>query len=143
MTVKEMLWIHAAATFWMIAVIWTVQLKFYPSFLRVSDKDFSAHYARYMKKIGWFVTIPMLTEFLTGVWFVFACGADPRYAFFAAGLGLIVLLWLSTALIQVPLHRKLKSGCSREAQHKLVATNWLRTVLWSVRGIVVLFLLKG
>jgi hypothetical protein len=58
------------------------------------------------------------------------------------GLALLAGIWLSTFLLQVPQHNVLLQGFAEEAHRKLVITNWIRTVLWSCRGILVLWMLK-
>ena len=54
----------------------------------------------------------------------------------ASGMVLVVLIWVSTAALQVPAHKGLTQGFAERAHRRLVATNWLRTVLWSVRGVL-------
>jgi hypothetical protein len=58
-------------------------------------------------------------------------------------LGAILLLpiWLSTALLQVPAHRRLGSGFDDTVAARLVQTNWLRTALWSARSALILVVL--
>ena len=56
--------------------------------------------------------------------------------------GLIFVIWLSTAILQVPLHRKLElGGYDARVIRRLVATNWLRTLAWSARAVLVLLAL--
>jgi hypothetical protein len=57
------------------------------------------------------------------------------------GLGMLVLIWVSTFAVQVPLHAKLAREFDRVVWHRLVTTNWLRTIVWTVRGFVALLLL--
>ena len=57
------------------------------------------------------------------------------------GLAVLALIWVSTFAVQVPLHARLASGFDRAVWHRLVVTNWLRTLAWTVRaGIAVLLL---
>jgi hypothetical protein len=58
---------------------------------------------------------------------------------FLASVVPIGVVWLSTALVQVPLHTKLTLGYDCRTIHLLVQTNWLRTLGWTVR-VVILFL---
>ena len=45
---------------------------------------------------------------------------------------IVILMWLITGFISVPLHHKLiVSGHDAEVIRKLVQTNWLRTIGWS------------
>ena len=57
------------------------------------------------------------------------------------GLLILGLIWVSTFAVQVPLHGKLAKGFDRAVWCRLVATNWLRTVAWTLRGIVAILLL--
>jgi hypothetical protein len=56
------------------------------------------------------------------------------------GVGLLVVLWVSTWLLQVPRHRDLAAGFETSAHRRLVATNWIRTSAWSLRGLLVLWM---
>jgi hypothetical protein len=42
----------------------------------------------------------------------------------------------STLFLSVPLHEKMVSRPSADIGKKLVATNWPRTISWSLRGVV-------
>jgi hypothetical protein len=41
-------------------------------------------------------------------------------------------VWGVTIFISVPLHRRLTGGYEERTVNRLVATNWLRTVGWSL-----------
>ena len=45
---------------------------------------------------------------------------------------LIVSVWSVTALVSVPLHRRLSNGYDACAVQRLINTNWLRTAGWSL-----------
>jgi hypothetical protein len=53
----------------------------------------------------------------------------------------VAVIWLSTAFLQSPLHTTLGRGFDPRAHRFLVTSNWVRTVLWSLRGLVVLRIL--
>jgi hypothetical protein len=57
-----------------------------------------------------------------------------------ASAGLVGVVWLSTAVLQVPLHTRLAAGFDPEAITQLVAGNWIRTVAWTLKGLVALYL---
>ncbi len=84
----------------------------------------------------------MLVELVTAVWLVFR-PLPPGVPGWLAWVGLAAVgaLWLSTFLLQVPQHEVLRAGFDADAHRRLVSTNWLRTVLWSLRGVWVLYLL--
>jgi uncharacterized membrane protein len=137
--------VHLAATLFMTGLIWFVQVVHYPLMARVDTEAFAAYEQQHQRRTGWVVGPAMLIEMLTGIWLLL----DPPPAFgFRAAVALFVMLlliWASTAFVQVPLHRRLEAGPDPAAVSRLVQTNWLRTMLWSARGAVLLalILLKG
>jgi hypothetical protein len=56
------------------------------------------------------------------------------------GLALVGVVWASTAFVQVPLHNTLSSGFDADAHARLVASNWVRTVAWTLRAGLVLWM---
>jgi hypothetical protein len=51
----------------------------------------------------------------------------------AVGVG---VAWASTALLSVPLHGRLAGGLDLDQVDALVATNWVRTLAWTARGLL-------
>ena len=60
-----------------------------------------------------------------------------------AGLGLLAVVWLSTAVLQVPRHRALGLGFDQQAHRILVLSSWARTAARSTRGLLVLAMAAG
>ena len=54
---------------------------------------------------------------------------------------LVLLIWLSTFLIQVPLHNALSKEKNTEKLSKLIFSNWIRTILWTSRSILMILFL--
>lgn len=135
---------HVAATWWMAGVIWLVQLGVYPLFASVDSASFPDFYAKYNAAISFVVIGPMFLELLTGALLVKNSWGSEKFFLLGCGFFLMILIWLSTFFIQVPLHAILARGFEAEAQQKLVTTNWIRTVLWTVRGALVFLVgMKG
>ena len=44
---------------------------------------------------------------------------------------------MSTALVQARLHTRLMDGYDAETIRRLIRTNWLRTLAWTLRGLLV------
>jgi len=133
--------IHCASTWFMVGVIWLVQLGQYPLFAQVDPHSFPQYYHRYTQAISRVVLLPMFAELFTGVLLLKIYRGLDQSVLSWVGLGLIIMIWCSTFLLQVPQHKKLEKGFDRQAQKKLVVTNWIRTLLWTLRGILVLALL--
>jgi hypothetical protein len=128
--------IHAAVTWSLVGLIWMVQVVIYPQFRALGRGEFLAYHADYTRRISWVVGPLMLAEIGTagGMWWNGEGGT-----WFLISLGLLAVNWISTALIQVPLHRKLERGFEAEAHRALVRTNWLRTAAWTGRGLLVVY----
>lgn len=134
--------LHAAATWGMVGLIWFVQLCHYPLFARVGAEAFDGYHAGHLPRTAVVVGPLMILELGTAVALVAtAAPGDGRLAWL--GLGLLALVWLSTALVQVPAHRTLERGFEARAHRSLVRTNWIRTVAWSTRGVVALLLVAA
>lgn len=133
-----LLQLHLAATCALIGLIWTVQIVIYPLFDRVGKAVFEDWHEAYMKRITYVVGPLMLVEVGTALWLLWM---GMREAMFVGSLVLLGLIWISTAVVQVPLHSRLALGFEAVAHRRLVGTNWLRTLAWTLRGLLLLTLL--
>lgn len=132
--------VNVVATAIMTGVIWTIQIVHYPFFHRIEMKKYSEHMDEHRKKISYIVIPVMLAELGSAIGLVLM---DSSFtAEFAAGLILLTFIWISTALFQVPSHSKLASGYSASEVNRLVNYNWIRTLLWTARLAVMLFILS-
>jgi hypothetical protein len=128
--------LHVATTLLMVGLIWLVQIVHYPLFAQVGDSGFSAYHKRHTHRITIIVAPLMLLELATGLLLWLKMPLHPVWIFNTMALAVI---WGSTALWQVPLHKRLPlvDGAARRALvRKLVTSNWLRTVFWSLRGLL-------
>jgi len=91
----------------------------------------------YAMRITWLVGLLMPIEVLLAGTLVFQ---DPSLLTWM-GVGLLAVIWLSTALVQVPLHQRLGSGFDADVHARLVTSNWIRTVAWTLRGALAVHLL--
>lgn len=129
---------HLASTLYMVGVIWIVQILVYPLMERVGAENYSAYHNLHTTRIAPIVAPAMIIELLTAIYFVFASFENVDRRYFWINLALVLIIWISTFLLQVPLHEKLAAGFAAEVQQKLVLTNWIRTIAWSLRGALVL-----
>lgn len=132
--------LHGASTLALVGLIWLVQLVQYPLFARVGREAFTGYHAAHSRQITWVVAPLMLCELITGVWLLFDRPAAVPAPAIWIGLGLIGLIWLSTAFLQVPAHATLAQGFDAETHRSLVRTNWVRTCGWTLRGMLVLWM---
>ena len=138
MTVAVLL-ANAGATLFMTGVIWFVQVVHYPLFEGVGVEGFARYEARHSSLTTFVVIVPMFLELITAGLLVWQRPASLSLWEVWVGLGLVGLIWFSTAFLQVPQHTLLGAGFDAGAHETLVNTNWLRTAAWTLRSGLVLW----
>lgn len=137
----DLLLLHTSVTWALVGLIWTIQLVQYPGFAIVGDAEFSTFHTHHGARISWIVGPLMLSELASALALLRFSPPGISQAYLWSNLTMIVFIWACTALVAMPLHKKL-SGRERPAQKALVATNWLRTTAWSARGAMTIFALR-
>lgn len=132
---------HAAATVFMVGLIWVIQLVHYPLFARIGAAEFQAYEREHMRRIGWVVGPVMIVELATAALLAWRVPAGVMPVLAWSGLAMAVAIWASTAAVQAPLHARLARGKDERLLARLVSSNWLRTMLWSARGCVAMGIL--
>ena len=132
--------VHAAATWFMVGLIWFVQVVHYPLAATVGDDAFVAYQHAHMARTSVVVVPAMMVELAATGWLLIERPAGiPDWAPWL-GAALLGVVWASTALLQVPAHSALTMGLDEEQVRRLVSTNWIRTIGWSLRGLLALAL---
>lgn len=133
--------LHAGATLFLVGLIWTIQIVHYPLFERVGAGDYAAYQTSHMSRITYVVAPVMLAELATAIYFAFAAydGVNPNY--FRFGLALVLIIWASTVFVQSPIHGRLAKAFDNDLANRLVLTNWIRTIVWTLRGALVLWMI--
>ncbi|MFB9990936.1 hypothetical protein ACFFLM_02925 [Deinococcus oregonensis] len=129
--------VHAALTWVLAGLILTIQIVHYPLFSRVGVAGYAAYQQEHIRRITWLVAPLMLAELVTGAALIFRPPPFLSAASISLGLALIVLIWLSTAFVQSPAHSRLTTGFDPVWHSRLVKTNWVRTLIWLVRSLLV------
>jgi hypothetical protein len=124
----------------MVGVIWFVQIVHYPLMGLVGGSGFVAYSEAHSRLTSYVVGPPMLAEAVTAA--LLLVSRPPTVSFLAAltGAVLVAVIWLSTALLQVPRHTALGEGFYSREHRAVVATNWLRTLAWTARGALVMWM---
>lgn len=129
------LWgIQVFCTFALTGLIWVIQLVHYPAFARVDDKQFQAFHQFHSRRISWLVIPLMMGELLTAALLVAAFPAP----LWIGNLALAIAPWVFTFAFSVPAHNSLAQGYEPGAHARLVNTNWLRTMAWSAKALLLL-----
>ena len=133
--------LHAAATLYMSGLIWFVQVVHYPLLGAVGKSEFPAYEQQHMSMTTWVVAPPMLVEAATALLLFWFRPTGVPIGLVWAGVILLAIIWLSTVFLQVPCHETLSKGFEADVHRRLVSTNWIRTVSWSLRELLVLFMI--
>ena len=121
-------------TFGLCILIWLNQLLHYPSFTFYEESRFPEAMIFHQRRIS-FIVIPLMffELFITGRSFYQA-----QNVYTTTCLIILIAIWLSTFSLQVPAHEKLILKNDDQQIQKLVKTNWIRTILWSLKLLVLL-----
>jgi len=128
--------LNLLSTWYLVGLIWMVQVVHYKIFDRVGTDEFVRYEASHTQLITPIVMPPMLVELVTAVALLFIAPVGfPKWAAWV-GLSIVGVVWLTTFCLSVPCHDKLLGGFDSDAYHQLVNTNWIRTIFWTLRGIL-------
>lgn len=125
--------LHFAVTWALVGLIWCVQLLIYPHFPHYSAEKFRECHFGHCFRIALVVVPLMLLEVASALWLLFE---GQRGVPFLISAWLIPLVWLSTAIWQAPAHLRLVGGFDAPLVRQLIATNWVRTATWTLRGVL-------
>ena len=140
LTWQQLLILHAIPTIYMTGLIWFVQVTHYPLFSMIDARSFPAYEAAHCRRTTWVVLPPMLVELGFAGWLWLAT-PDDSSTLAAIALAMVVAIWVSTFAVQVPCHNRLNSRLDHHIVRRLVASNWLRTALWTGRTAIAVALL--
>ncbi len=125
--------LHLLASLYMLGIIWFLQVVHYPMFLYDVPEGFSKCHAFHCKRTSYVILPGMIVELITAIWLLFR----PFPNLFTVIILLILTLapLLSTFIFQVPIHKKLSKERRENILIRLIHTNWIRTWLWTFKGI--------
>ncbi|MDY7106059.1 MAG: hypothetical protein S0880_33165 [Actinomycetota bacterium] len=137
MTADLLLVANLVATCVMTGVIWFVQVVHYPLFTEVGTGTYRAYQREHMRRTTWVVGAPMAVEGTTTLaLLVTRPDGVPAWAPWA-GAVLVAVVYGTTAIVSAPTHGRLTDGFDERAHRRLVATNWVRSIGWSARAVLV------
>lgn len=115
--------------FGMVVILWLVQLVIYPGFLECSEGRLVVWHKTYAQRVAWVIIPIMFTQLPLVLWITIQ---EQELADIAA-LFCLLVCWMLTFSVSVPLHRKVDQGDTRrETLQRLVSTNWPRTIIWNI-----------
>ena len=116
----------------MVGVIWMVQLVHYPLMAHTGPLHSAPYQQLHVRKMATLVVPIMLTEAAAAVALCLATSSTAAWQ----SLFLLGLIWTVTGLMSVPAHDKLVERFSDSAHKALLHSNLLRSLLWSMKGLL-------
>ena len=135
--------VNLIATLLMTGIIWFVQVVHYPLFSRVGTADFVRYEQDHTRRTGYVVAPLLLVESGSALALLFMDLPPLLETLAWGGAVLVLLLWIVTFTVQVPLHRRLSKSHDRGVIQRLVRTNTIRVALWSMRAVLMITLLAA
>lgn len=132
-----MIWllIQLLTTAMMAAIIWLIQILHYPIFYYVDKNLFSDFHVFHSKQISYIVMPLMLIELFTAAIVTYIFNFN---ILLLINLLLVLVIWLITFYISVPIHNHLSTEKNEQKTKQLIQTNWLRTFFWSLRLLILI-----
>lgn len=129
--------VNLISTVFMTGVIWFVQIVHYPLLSDANRLEFSQFEQRNVELTTWVVMPAMLLEASTALVLLWYRPTSQSIGPVLAGGILLAVIAASTAWIQVPCHDVLCQRFDEVIHQRLVDSNWIRTICWSVRTVLV------
>ena len=118
----------------MFGVIWMVQVAHYPLMRFVSAPDFTRFESAHRQRISLVVGPLMAVEGLCVLAFLFAPPPGLTWWLPWAGALAEAVAIGTTVAVSAPLHERLNAHFDQALLNRLITTNWIRTVAWTVRA---------
>jgi hypothetical protein len=122
---------NVAATLFLAGISWSLQVVQFPLMLSAQSVDFVAYVRAQRIRNTILMTLPMLVEAVTGGWLL-TTQIPSRYLLIS--MVLLAIIWIVTFGLIVPMHSKIMRGYDAKAIQTLIRTNWIRTICWSARA---------
>ena len=128
--------VHFLSTSLMVGIIWVIQLLHYPAFNFIKESDYVEFQHFHMQRISFIVVPVMILELFSAFMLVYYF----RSNLLILCLIILLVIWLITFVFFTKLHQSLLGGYNKITIDKLVQINWSRTVLWSLRLIILIYI---
>jgi len=128
-------------TLYNVGVIWVLQLNHYPLYAQVGQGEFQAYLVAHNQRILLPIVLPGIIAFASSLLLLWRRPVEaPKWSVWVV-IVLNAAILLSTILAQGPAHNALaRDGYSEALIQRIITTNWLRTVAWTINGVLLLWM---
>jgi hypothetical protein len=135
---RPLIVVHAAASMFMVGLIWTIHYVHYPLFAYVGESTYVSFQAAHVERIGRLLFVPWLTEGITLIGILALAFLGDRKAWRVTavinGASMAIVLVIS-GFWSAPAHAKLANGFDKSVHDQLMTANLIRTLAWTVCGV--------
>ena len=132
---------HLAATWFMVGLIWTIHTVHYPLFAEVGADAYIGFQASHVERIGRLLLLPWLIEGVSAAALLLAADRGVRRSAFIGAIAMAVVLVIS-GFWSAPAHAELADGFDPAVHSRLMAADLVRTIAWTIRGVVAVDILR-
>ena len=138
MTGAVLLATYVVGTSFMCGLGWVVQIVHYPLFDRVDRARWTEFHAEHSRRIGLVVGLPWAMQGLGSIGLLLWRPPVLPLTLVLLAVVLAGLTVVATVLLAIPEHERLGAAFDVDGHARLVATNWVRTIAWTLGTIVAL-----
>ena len=132
----DLLWVHLAATWFMVGLVWFVQCVHYPLLRDLPAEIVPAYQLAHMRRTSPLIPTVMILEAATGI------SIYDGSLWWIINTALLLFIWLLTFLVIVPLHVRLSEKYNPTHHGRLLVFNLVRSLAWLGHGITAIVLLR-
>ena len=136
MEIDTLYFIQIVCNSYLVSLVFMTQFITYPTFLHIDKDKFSEYHRKYVNNISFIVAPVMLIELLT----LFLIAYFSKDFLIIKSLILLLVIWLTTFFIMIPSHNRISKSFNIKEIKSLINYNWIRTILWSFKLLVIIFL---
>ena len=128
-------------TLYNTGVIWVLQLNHYPLYAKVGQREFRDYMTSHNGRILLPIVLPSIAAFISSLLLLWQRPVEiPNWSVWLVN-ALNAATLLSTFFVQGPAHNALaRDDYSEILIRRIITTNWLRTVAWTVNGLLLLWM---
>ncbi|MFM7870452.1 MAG: hypothetical protein ACKPBG_02060 [Actinomycetota bacterium] len=136
--------VHLVATWFMVGLIWTVHVVHYPLFAYVGPDEYVVFQAEHVRRIGMVLVVPWAVEGICILaLLVLAMRSKSRALLLPALLGAAAMgvVLIMSGLFSAPAHGELADGFDADVHADLMRADLIRTIAWTMRGGISIWML--
>lgn len=128
-------------TLYNTGVIWVLQLNHYPLYAKVGEREFRDYLTAHNGRILLPIVLPGSAAFVGSALLLWQRPVEiPSWSVWTL-VAINAAILLSTVFVQGPAHNCLaRDGYSENLIRRIITTNWLRTVAWTINGLLLLWM---